>query len=105
MWGLEESRLNICQNDVFCVCIDMSTSTQSSLLKQLGHYGGERVGAGTHAGKFMAIHALADSTIGAGTVGSISNLNGAVVLAGDVIVGEWTAIEITAGDAIIYYAD
>ena len=82
----------------------MSTSTQSTLLKQVGHYGGERVVNDTVTGKFMAIHALDDCIIGAGTVGSISNFVGAAVALGDVIVGEWTAIEI-AGDAIVYYAD
>ena len=81
----------------------MSTSTQSSLLKQVGHYGGERVVDATVTGKFMAIHALGDCIIGAGTVGSISNFVGASVALGDVIVGEWSAIEI-AGDAIVYYA-
>ena len=83
----------------------MSTSTQSSLLKQVGHYGGERVGVGTHTGKFMAIHALDDCTIGAGTVGSISNFDGAAIALGDVIVGSWNSIELTAGDAILYYAN
>jgi len=81
----------------------MSTSTQSTLLKQVGHYGGERVVDATVTGKFMAIHALGDCIIGAGTVGSISNFAGASVALGDVIVGEWSAIEI-AGDAIVYYA-
>lgn len=83
----------------------MSTSTQSSLLKQVGHYGGERVGIGTHTGEFMAIHALDDCTIGAATVGSISNFVGASVALGDVIVGEWSVIELSAGDAILYYSD
>lgn len=82
----------------------MSTSTQSSLLKQVGHYGGERVVNGTVTGKFMAIHALADCTIGAATVGSISNFVGASIVLGDVIVGQWSTIEIV-GDAIVYYAD
>jgi len=82
----------------------MSTSTQSTLLKQVGHYGGERVVNATVTGKFMAIHALADCTVGAGTVGSILNFSGASIALGDVIVGEWTAIEIT-GEAIVYYAD
>lgn len=82
----------------------MSTSTQSSLLKQVGHYGGERVVNGTVNGKFMAIHALTDCVIGAATVGSISNFVGANVALGDVIVGEWSVIELT-GDAIVYYAD
>ena len=81
----------------------MSTSTQSTLLKQVGHYGGERIVDATVTGKFMAIHALGDCIIGAGTVGSISNFVGASVALGDVIVGEWSAIEI-AGDAIDYYA-
>ena len=81
----------------------MSTSTQSTLLKQVGHYGGERVVDATVTGKFMAIHALGDCIIGAGTVGSISNFVGASVALGDVIVGEWSTIEI-AGDAIVYYA-
>ena len=81
----------------------MSTSKQSTLLKQVGHYGGERVVDATVTGKFMAIHALGDCIIGAGTVGSISNFVGASVALGDVIVGEWSAIEI-AGDAIVYYA-
>ena len=53
----------------------MSTSTQSTLLKQVGHYGGERlVGDQTVSGNFMAIHALADTTVMAGTEGSIGNL-------------------------------
>lgn len=82
----------------------MSTSTQSSLLKQVGHYGGERVVNDTVTGKFMAIHALTDCVIGAATVGSISNFVGANVALGDVIVGEWSVIELT-GDAIVYYAD
>ena len=48
----------------------MSTSTQSTLLKQVGHYGGERiVGDQTVTGKFMAIHALADTAVMAGTEG------------------------------------
>ena len=81
----------------------MSTSTQSSLLKQVGHYGGERVVNGTVTGKFMAIHALDDCVIGAGTVGSISNFIGANVALGDVIVGEWSSVEIS-GDAIVYHA-
>lgn len=82
----------------------MSTSTQSSLLKQVGHYGGERVVNATVTGNFMAIHALDDCIIGAATVGSISNFAGASVALGDVIVGQWTSVEIT-GDAIVYYAD
>lgn len=80
----------------------MSLSTQSSLIKQLGGYGGERIENATVSGKFMAIHALADCTIGPATQGSISNLVGANVALGDVIVGEWSVIEI-AGDAIVYY--
>ena len=82
----------------------MSTSTQSSLLKQLGHYGGERIIDGTVTGKFMAIHALSECTIEAGTSGSISNFVGATITLGDVIVGDWTAVQIT-GEAIVYYAD
>lgn len=82
----------------------MSMSTQSSLIKQLGGYGGERVTSGSVTGKFMAIHALADTTINAGTTGSISNFVGATVSLGDVIVGEWSVIDLT-GDAIIYYGD
>lgn len=82
----------------------MSTSTQSTLLKQVGHYGGERIIDTTVTGKFMAIHALNDCVIGAGTVGSIGNFVGATIVLGDVIVGEWTSIQIT-GDAIVYYAD
>jgi hypothetical protein len=82
----------------------MSTSTQSTLLKQVGHYGGERIVNATVTGKFMAIHALDDCVIGAGTVGSIGNFVGATIVLGDVIVGEWTSIQIT-GDAIVYYAD
>ena len=82
----------------------MATSTQSSLLKQLGHYGGERVVNGTVTGNFMAIHALAECTVGASTTGSISNFVGATIALGDVIVGDWTSVQIT-GDAIVYYAN
>lgn len=82
----------------------MSMSTQSSLIKQLGGYGGERVtGNQTVTGSFMAIHALDDCTIGAGTVGNISNFSGTTISLGDVIVGSWTTIEIN-GDAILYYS-
>ena len=82
----------------------MSTSTQSSLLKQLGGYGGVRVtGTQTITGNFMAIHALDDCTIGAGTVGNIENFSTAAITLGDCVVGNWTTIEIT-GDAIIYYS-
>jgi len=82
----------------------MSTSTQSSLLKTVGHYGGERiVGDQTVSGNFMAIHALADTTVLAGTEGSISGFDGAVIVLGDVIVGEWTTLHLS-GDAIVYYS-
>ena len=82
----------------------MSTSTQSTLLKQVGHYGGERlVGDQTVSGNFMAIHALADTTVMAGTEGSIGNFVGATIVLGDVIVGEWTTLHLS-GEAIVYYA-
>ena len=82
----------------------MSTSTQSTLLKQVGHYGGERiVGDQTVTGKFMAIHALADTAVMAGTEGSIANFVGATIVLGDVIVGEWTTIHLS-GEAIVYYS-
>jgi hypothetical protein len=82
----------------------MSTSTQSTLLKQVGHYGGERlVGDQTVSGNFMAIHALADTTVMAGTEGSIGNFVGATIVTGDVIVGEWTTLHIS-GEAIVYYS-
>jgi hypothetical protein len=82
----------------------MSTSTQSSLLKQVGHYGGERVTDSTVNGKFMAIHALTECVIGPATVGSISGFVGATLPLGDVIVGRWSSLEIS-GDAIVYYED
>tara|TARA_B110000285_G_scaffold191307_1_gene219006 strand:- start:122 stop:373 length:252 start_codon:yes stop_codon:yes gene_type:complete len=82
----------------------MSTSTQSTLLKQVGHYGGERlVGDQTVSGNFMAIHALADTTVMAGTEGSIGNFVGSIIVTGDVIVGEWTTLHIS-GEAIVYYS-
>ena len=83
----------------------MATSTQSSLLKTLGAYGGKRVvGNQTLSGKFMAIHALDDTTIEAGTVGNIEGSVGATIVLGDVIVGSWTTLHIS-GEAIVYYAD
>mgnify|MGYP003649492883 CR=1 FL=1 len=82
----------------------MSASTQSSLVKQLGGYGGLRVtGTQTITGNFMAIHALDDCTIGAGTLGNIDNFSGASITLGDCVVGYWTTIEIS-GDAIVYHA-
>lgn len=82
----------------------MSTSTQSSLLKTLGAYGGKRIsGENTISGKFLAIHALDDCTVAAGTVGNIENLVGATITLGDVIVGDWSTIHLV-GDAIVYYS-
>lgn len=81
----------------------MATSTQSSLLKTLGHYGGTRVvGNQTITGKFMAIHALADTTVESGTVGNIENFIGSTIIIGDVIVGSWTTLHLD-GEAIVYY--
>jgi hypothetical protein len=81
----------------------MATSTQSSLLKTLGAYGGVRVvGDQTITGKFMAIHALDDTVILSGTTGNIENFIGSTITLGDVIVGSWTTLHIT-GEAIVYY--
>jgi hypothetical protein len=79
------------------------SSTQTSLLKTIGAMGGVRVSSAdeTVTGNFMAIHAIADTTILANTVGNIDNLVGMVIAAGDVVVGEWTTIRIS-GEAIIY---
>jgi hypothetical protein len=87
-----------------CVYICMSTSTQSTLLKQVGHYGGKRiVGDQTVTGKFMAIHALDDTVVMSGTEGSIENFVGATIVLGDVIVGEWTTLHLS-GEAIVYFS-
>ena len=81
----------------------MATSTQSSLLKTLGGYGGVRVvGDQTLVGKFMAIHALDDTAVLSGTVGNIENFVGATITLGDVIVGSWTVLHIS-GEAVVYY--
>ena len=77
-------------------------STQSSLLKTIGAVGGQRiVGDQTISGQFMAIHALDETTVLAGTVGNIDGLVNAVISLGDVIVGEWTTLHLS-GDAIVY---
>jgi len=77
-------------------------STQSSLLKTIGATGGIRiVGDQTISGNFMAIHALTETSILSGTEGNIQNFIGTEILAGDVIVGEWTTLHIS-GEAIIY---
>lgn len=81
----------------------MATSTQSSLLKTLGAYGGIRVvGDQTLVGKFMAIHALDDTTVESGTVGNIQNFVGSTIVLGDTIVGSWSTVHIS-GEAIVYY--
>ena len=78
------------------------SSTQTSLLKTIGATGGIRlVGDQTIYGSFMAIHALTETTVLSGTVGNIQNFIGTEILAGDVIVGEWTTLHIS-GEAIIY---
>lgn len=79
------------------------SSTQTSLLKTIGAIGAIRVSSAdeTITGSFMAIHALADTTILANTEGNIDNFVGTVISAGDVIVGEWTTLRIS-GEAIIY---
>lgn len=78
------------------------SSTQTSLLKTIGATGGVRiVGDQTITGSFMAIHALQDCTILSGTEGNIEGFIGAVIVTGDVVVGEWTTIHIS-GDAIVY---
>ena len=59
------------------------------------------VGDQTVSGQFMAIHALDDTTVLAGTVGNIDNLQGAIISLGDVVVGEWTTLHLS-GDAIVY---
>jgi hypothetical protein len=78
------------------------SSTQTSLLKTIGATGGKRiVGDVTISGHFMAIHALDDTTVLAGTVGNIEDFEGATIVLGDVIVGEWTTLHLS-GDAIVY---
>jgi hypothetical protein len=80
----------------------MDSSAQSSLLCTIGAFGGARkTGMSLNTGKFFALKALTDTIILEGTNGNISNLNNAIILQGDTLVGSWTVLNIS-GDAIIY---
>lgn len=50
---------------------------------------------------FVAIKALSNTQINT-AIGNISNFNGAILLAGDIVVGRWTSLNITTGDCIAY---
>ena len=50
---------------------------------------------------FVAIKALADTTLDT-ILGNITDLDGAIIFAGDIVVGRFTSIILTSGDCIAY---
>lgn len=78
------------------------SSIQSSLLKSLGAFGGQRVtGEATVTGSFGSIYALTSSTILGNTECNISNISGAVIPQGDTLLGDFSVVHIS-GDAVLY---
>jgi hypothetical protein len=78
------------------------SSIQSSFLKSLGAFGGQRVtGEATVTGSFGAIKAMATSTILGNTECNISDISGLVVPQGDTVLGDFYVVHIS-GDAILY---
>lgn len=72
----------------------------------MGKFGAKRVTTTSETtpdeGKiFVAIKALAETTINT-TTGNITGFDGAVISQGDVVVGEFTSVTLTSGDAILY---
>jgi len=77
-------------------------STQSNMVKSLGGYGSERVvGADTVTGNYIAVQAIADTTILGDTVGNMENIDGLVVSEGIIILGDWSVLQVS-GECIIY---
>ncbi|MEP0873612.1 hypothetical protein NDA01_28030 [Trichocoleus desertorum AS-A10] len=71
--------------------------------RSLGRRGGTRITTtAAVTGNFGAIKALKDTTISAAT-SNITNLAGAVLLAGDVLPGVFTSIAIASGGDLVAY--
>lgn len=82
----------------------MSSSLQSLLIQMMGANGGKYItGVNSVTGDFMAYKALSDSTFQGDTVGNIENISGALLSAGDYILGQFDVISVS-GDGICYYS-
>lgn len=79
----------------------MSTLLETTKVS-LGLKGGYRVtGSSVTTGSFSAIKANSEITFGGGNVCNITNMSGLTLSAGDIVLGEFTTVDI-AGDAILY---
>lgn len=77
-------------------------STQESLLKSLGSFGGTHAtGVSNITGSYICISALTDTTVLSETSGNIENATNMVIPAGINVLGEWSVVH-TSGDCIIY---
>jgi len=85
----------------------LSTSCTTQLLEQFsGNIPAKRINTTDETTSdanydFVMIKALQDTTIDT-TTGNINNFDGAVILAGDFVIGRWSSITLTSGDCIAY---
>jgi hypothetical protein len=73
----------------------------------MGQYGSKRINTTdattpTTGYVFVGIKALSDTTIDT-TTGNITNLDGAIIFAGDTLPGIFTSITLTSGDCVAFH--